>query len=77
MEKLVVKNGHKKGMCYDKIGLCAQTIATTLGLIIKSATMTYIIAKRKRKIFTLTFYGSCISPINLMLETTFFMIHNC
>jgi len=36
-------------MCYNKIGLCAQNIATTLGLISKTTTITYVIAKRKKK----------------------------
>ena len=25
------KNGHKKGMCLDNVGLCAQNVLTTLG----------------------------------------------
>jgi hypothetical protein len=31
MARIVAKNGHRKDMCYDKIQLYAQIIATNLG----------------------------------------------
>jgi hypothetical protein len=34
MARLVVKNGHPKDMCHNKIRLCAQNIDTILGSIV-------------------------------------------
>lgn len=36
VDSLVVKNIHQKGMCYNKIGLCAQTIDIILASIVKT-----------------------------------------
>ena len=43
MAKLVDKNEHQKGMCYNKIGLCAQNIATTPSSISKTTKRAYVI----------------------------------
>jgi hypothetical protein len=47
MARLVVKNGHQKGMCYNEIGLCAQNLDAILGSIFNTIWKDYVITKRK------------------------------
>lgn len=44
MESLVIKNVHLKDMYDDEIGLCVQSIGTTIGSIVQYTSVTiYVI----------------------------------
>ena len=43
MARLGVKNGHRKDMCKDEIGLCAQNIDAILGSIVNTIWRAYVI----------------------------------
>lgn len=42
MERLVVKNGHEKDACYDKIGLCVHTLDIIIASIYNVVGMAYL-----------------------------------
>ena len=47
-------------MMVIEIGLCAQNMKTTLGLIVNAIKGAYVIPSKRKETFTLTSYNFCI-----------------
>ena len=45
MARLGVKKGHRKDICNDEIGLCAQNIDAILGSIVNTIWRVYVITQ--------------------------------
>lgn len=77
MTRFIARNTHhKKHTCHNQIELCAQNRLTVLKSICNIIGGAYVIIKKRKRVFTLTFqYIPFISILVLGLKTC--VIHNC